>query len=154
MCLVRGEPRSRSCTALACQQYSDAGQKADEHFSITQRVQQVPFPGFPPLELLSTGDEAVQKGVLGEGLPVIKGGSFLLTVGAFLLRVELFLAYSPFCWEENQGKTKGQELKGKIVSEFSHFLHFFTHFQNFSPRTFPFKTNGFSSIRTKEKKRQ
>ena len=46
-----------------------------------------------------------------------------------------------------QRKTKGQQLKGKIVSEF------FTLFHNFSPRTFPFKTKGFSSRRTKEKKR-
>ena len=36
-----------------------------------------------------------------------------------------------------QRKTKGQQLKGKIVSEFS---HFFTLFQNFSPSAFPFKT--------------
>ena len=50
----------------------------------------------------------------------------------------------------NQGKTKGQQLKGKIVSEFS---HFFALFQTFSPRTSPFKTKGFSSMRTKEKKR-
>ena len=45
-----------------------------------------------------------------------------------------------------QRKIKGQHLKGKIVSEFS---HFFTHL---SPRTFPFETKGFSSMRTKEKK--
>ena len=48
---------------------------------------------------------------------------------------------------ESQGKTKGQQLKGKIVSEFS---HFFALFQNFSPRTFPFRTKGFCSTRTKE----
>ena len=52
---------------------------------------------------------------------------------------------------ENHGKPKGQQLKGKIVSEFS---HFFALFQNFSSRTFPFKTKGFSSMRTKEKKRK
>ena len=52
---------------------------------------------------------------------------------------------SPF-----QGKTKGQQLKGKIASWFS---HFFTLFQTFFPRTFPFKTKGFSWMRTKEKKR-
>ena len=39
-----------------------------------------------------------------------------------------------------QRKTKGQQLKGKIVSEFSPFSHFFTLFQNFPPRIFPFKT--------------
>ena len=52
-----------------------------------------------------------------------------------------------------QGKTKGQQLKGQnrfII--FHNFSHFFTLFQNFSPRTFPFKTKGFSSRRTKEKK--
>ena len=47
----------------------------------------------------------------------------------------------------NQQKTKGQQLKGKIVSEF------FTLFQNFFRRAFPFKTKGVSSMRTKEKKK-
>ena len=53
-----------------------------------------------------------------------------------------------------QRKIKGQQLKGKIVSEISHFSHFFVLFQKFSPRTLPFKTKGFSSRRTKEKKRK
>ena len=48
-------------------------------------------------------------------------------------------------------KTKGQQLKGKIVSEFSHFFTIFTLFHNFSLGTFPFKTKGFSSRRTEEK---
>ena len=56
-----------------------------------------------------------------------------------------------------QRKTKGQQLKGKIVSAlFSHFLalfhtfsHFFRGFQNFSSRTFS-KNYGFSSKRRKE----
>ena len=53
-----------------------------------------------------------------------------------------------------QRNIKGQQLKGKIVSEFFTLFHtFFTLFQNFPPRTFPFKTKGFSSRRTKEKKR-
>ena len=56
-----------------------------------------------------------------------------------------------------QRKTKGQQLKGKIVSEiftlFHTFSHFLALFHNFSPGTFPFKTKGFSSIRTKEKKK-
>ena len=53
-----------------------------------------------------------------------------------------------------QGKTKGQQLKRQnrfII--FHSFSHFFRLFHNFSPRTFPFKTKGFSSRRTKEKKR-
>ena len=54
-----------------------------------------------------------------------------------------------------QRKTKGQQLKGQnrfiIVHTFSHFLALF---QNFSPKTFPFKTKGFCSRRTKEKKRK
>ena len=38
---------------------------------------------------------------------------------------------------ENQRKTKGQQLKGKIVLALVHtFPHFSTLFQNFSPRTF------------------
>ena len=52
------------------------------------------------------------------------------------------------------GKTKGRQLKGKIVSEFSHFFAIVHIFQKFSPRTFLFKTKGFSLRRTKEKKRQ
>ena len=47
-------------------------------------------------------------------------------------------------------KTKGQQLKGKSVQNFS---QFFTLFHDFSPGTFPFKTKGCSSMRTKEKKR-
>ena len=47
----------------------------------------------------------------------------------------------------DQRETKGRQLKGNIVSDF------FTLFQHFSPRTFPFKTKGFSSRRRKEKKR-
>ena len=50
----------------------------------------------------------------------------------------------------NQGKTKGQQLKGKIVSHFFALFHTFSHF---FPQDFPFKTKGFSSMRTKEKKR-
>ena len=46
----------------------------------------------------------------------------------------------------HQRITKGQQLKGKIDSEL------FTLFHTFSPRTFPFKMRGFSSMRTKEKK--
>ena len=49
-----------------------------------------------------------------------------------------------------QRKIKGQQLKGKIFHTFS---HLFALFQTFSMRTFPFKTKGFSSMRTKEKKR-
>ena len=60
------------------------------------------------------------------------------------------MAFSEF---KIQGKTKGQQLKGKIVSNFHTFRTFSHFFKNFSPRTFPFKTKGFSSIRTKEKKR-
>ena len=58
-----------------------------------------------------------------------------------------------------QRKTKGQQLQGKIVSEFfalfqwkTHFSHSSHFFRIFPPRTFPFKTKGFSSRRTKEKK--
>ena len=51
--------------------------------------------------------------------------------------------------QDNQRKTKGQQLKGKIVSEF---FTLFIHFLNFSPRTFPFETEGFSSMRTKRRK--
>ena len=43
----------------------------------------------------------------------------------------------------DQRKMKGQQPQGKIVSEI---------LQNFSPRTFPFKTKGFGSRRAKEKK--
>ena len=43
----------------------------------------------------------------------------------------------------NQRKTKGQQLKGKIVSNFSHFLALFGTFQNFSPRDFPLQNKGF-----------
>ena len=51
----------------------------------------------------------------------------------------------PYC----QRKIKGQQLKGKIVSEFFTLLHTFSEF---SPRTFPFKTKGFSSRRKKRRK--
>ena len=53
-----------------------------------------------------------------------------------------------------QGKTKGQP---KSFQNFSHLFTLFTLFtlfQNLSPRTFPFKTRGCSSMRTKEKKKQ
>ena len=44
-----------------------------------------------------------------------------------------------------QGKTKGQQLKGKnrFHNFFTIFSLFFTLFQKFSPRTFSFKTKGF-----------
>ena len=56
-------------------------------------------------------------------------------------------AWLPPSDSPNLSPTKGQQLKGKIVSEF------FTLFHNFPPGTCPFKTKGFSSRRTKEKKR-
>ena len=61
---------------------------------------------------------------------------------------------------DTQGKTKGQQLKAKNVSNFFTLFHNFSIFHNFShffrifpPGTFPFKTKGFSSMRTKEKKK-
>ena len=42
----------------------------------------------------------------------------------------------------DQGKTKGQQLKGKIVSEFFTFFALFHTFSEFSPQDFPFKTKG------------
>ena len=42
----------------------------------------------------------------------------------------------------NQGKTKGQQLKGKIVHNFHTFSEFLILFHHFSPRIFPFKTKG------------
>ena len=43
-----------------------------------------------------------------------------------------------------------KQLKGKIVSELFTLFALFSHFFGiFSPRTFPFKTKGFSSMRTK-----
>ena len=50
-----------------------------------------------------------------------------------------------------QGKTKGQQLKGKIVSEF---FALFRTFSEIFPQDFPLQTKGFSSMRTKEKKRK
>ena len=68
--------------------------------------------------------------------------------------VSVVVVYAFFFSASSQRKTKGQELKGKLVSYFSHFFRTFSkHFQNLSPRTFPFKTKGFSTMRTKEKKR-
>ena len=53
-----------------------------------------------------------------------------------------------------QGKYKRATTKGQNRFRIFHtFRHFFTLFHNFSPRTFPFKTKGFSSRRIKEKKR-
>ena len=47
----------------------------------------------------------------------------------------------------NQRKIKGQQLKGKIVSEFftlvRTFFTLFTLFQNFSPQDFPLQNKGF-----------
>ena len=40
------------------------------------------------------------------------------------------------------------------LQDFHTFSHFFTLFQTFSPRTFPFKAKGFSSMRTKEKRKK
>ena len=51
--------------------------------------------------------------------------------------------------EKLKATTKGQN-RFRIFHTFS---RFFTLFQKFSPRTFPLKTKGFSSMRTKEKKR-
>ena len=48
---------------------------------------------------------------------------------------------------------KGQQLKGKLVSEFFTLFHTFHTFSEFFPQDFPFKTKGFSSMRTEEKKR-
>ena len=54
-----------------------------------------------------------------------------------------------------QRKTKGQQLKGKIVSEFFTFFHeLFRTFSEFFPQDFPLQKKGFSARRTKEKKRQ
>ena len=54
------------------------------------------------------------------------------------------------CSHSSQRKTKGATTKGQ--NRFRIF-HTFSHtFSEFSPRTFPFKTKGFSSMRTKEKK--
>ena len=61
------------------------------------------------------------------------------------------LGYSHFP-QKIREKTKGQQLKGKIVSEFFTLLALFHTFSEISPTTFPFKTKGFSSMRTKEKK--
>ena len=45
---------------------------------------------------------------------------------------------------KNQGKTKGQQLKAKIVSHFFTLVRTFSHFfRNFSPRTFPPQNKGF-----------
>ena len=54
-----------------------------------------------------------------------------------------------FQGKNSRATTKGQN-RFRIFSSFSHFSALF---QNFSPRTFPFKTKGFSSRRTKDKKR-
>ena len=43
---------------------------------------------------------------------------------------------------ENQRKTKGQQLKGKIVSEFSHFFTIFHTFSEFFPQDFPLQNKG------------
>ena len=52
----------------------------------------------------------------------------------------------------HQRKIKGQQLKGKTVSHF--FAHFFSHlFHTFSPWDFPFKTKGFSSMRTQKRRK-
>ena len=48
-----------------------------------------------------------------------------------------------------RGAGPREKLKGKIVSEIFTLFHYFSRFfHNFSPRTFPFKTKGFSSRRT------
>ena len=51
----------------------------------------------------------------------------------------------------NQRKIKGQQLEGKIVSEY--FALFVKLFQNFPPRTLPFKTKGSSSRRRKKRRK-
>ena len=40
---------------------------------------------------------------------------------------------------------RAKQLLAKSFQNFHTFSHFFTHVQNFTPRTFPFKTKGFSS---------
>ena len=42
-----------------------------------------------------------------------------------------------------QGKTKEQQLKGKIVSDFPHFFALFTHFFRIFPQDFPLQNKGF-----------
>ena len=53
-----------------------------------------------------------------------------------------------------QRKTKGQQLKSKIVSEFSHLSTIFHTFAYFFPQDFPLQSKGFGSRRTKENKRE
>ena len=50
----------------------------------------------------------------------------------------LFLLASSY-----QRKIKGQQLKGQIVSEFSHFLALFRTFSEFIPQDFPLQNKGF-----------
>ena len=49
-------------------------------------------------------------------------------------------------------KLKGNNQRAPSFHNFYTFSQFFTFSHHFSPRTFPFKTKGFSSRRTKEKK--
>ena len=64
---------------------------------------------------------------------------------------------SKILFSETPSNIKGQQLKGKIVSEcfalFHTFFTLFTLFQKCSPSTFPSKQRVFSSRRKKEKKR-
>ena len=47
------------------------------------------------------------------------------------------------CPGDNQGKTKGQQLKGKIVHNFSQFFALFGTFSEFFPQDFPLQNKGF-----------
>ena len=87
-------------------------------------------------------------------------GLGLLKVRAGVQSLRLQLRF-PSQWQKsiatllNQGKTKGQQLKGKIVSDvFALFLTIFRTFSEFSPQDIPLETKGFSSMGTKEKKRK
>ena len=98
------------------------------------------FPEFLPESPSRTGGMASN--------PLLFSISLLVSFSEFpCLFYEFFLPFA-------QRKTKGQQLKGKIVSEFFALFHNFSHiFIILSPGLSPSKQRIFSSRRTKEKKR-